>query len=563
MTGDRSGVRKAVWITGVALVLLTAAIVAIPIAVDANRLRPELEVRISDAIGREVKIGHLHLSVWSGAIGAEEISIADDPEFGRTPFVHAKSLSIGVEMRPLILSRTIKVTGVVINSPVIQLARSNSGRWNFSSFGRETTLAPPAGNAGTPSAGTPSADVTIRELKITDGRVTVRRGGADPKTRVYDKVEIQARDLSLGSDFPYLLTANLPGGGTVKLDGRLGPLNRTDASLTPLAAALEVKALSLTGSGIVDTQSGLAGTIDFSGRFSSDGKTARSKGRSSVTGFRLVRGGVAASRPVSLAYALSYSPQNHTGSIAEATAEFGKAVAKLNGTFALSGESTTVKLRLRANDMPADDLEAFLPALGVTMPRGASLHGGRLAADLSAEGPIDRLVTKGNIEVADTRLDGFDLGSKLAAVASLAGIKPSAATAITKFSSDLHVTSSGIAAGNLFLAVPALGQLTGNGTVGGDSSLDFKMLATLSSSGGLIGGIGRLAGAKAGTELRVPFSIRGTTSNPTFVPDVKATARGLLESVVPGKDGKPGEKDPVQELRDSLKQLLERKPKKQ
>jgi len=42
----------------------------------------------------------------------------------------------------------------------------------------------------------PSTDVAISLLKITNGRITVLRGGAHAKPRIYDKVEIEARTLS-------------------------------------------------------------------------------------------------------------------------------------------------------------------------------------------------------------------------------------------------------------------------------------------------------------------------------------------------------------------------------
>src|SRR2546430_2836695 len=47
--------------------------------------------------------------------------------------------------------------------------------------------------------------------------------------------------------------------------------------------------------------------------------------------------------------------------------------ARLRGTYDASGEATVVKIKMDVQDMPAKDLEAFLPALGVNLPKGASL----------------------------------------------------------------------------------------------------------------------------------------------------------------------------------------------
>jgi len=55
--------------------------------------------------------------------------------------------------------------------------------------------------------------------------------------------------------------------------------------------------------------------------------------------------------------------------------------AHLNGTYQTAGEATVVNIKLDAKDMPAKDLEAFLPALGINLPKGASIQGGMLNTD--------------------------------------------------------------------------------------------------------------------------------------------------------------------------------------
>ncbi len=51
---------------------------------------------------RQVKMGDLSLSIFSGSVSADNISIADDPAFSKEPFVTAKSLKVGVEVPSLI-----------------------------------------------------------------------------------------------------------------------------------------------------------------------------------------------------------------------------------------------------------------------------------------------------------------------------------------------------------------------------------------------------------------------------------------------------------------------------
>jgi hypothetical protein len=63
------------------------------------------------------------------------------------------------------------------------------------------------------------------------------------------------------------------------------------------------------------------------------------------------------------------------------------------------------------------------------------------------------------------------------------------------------------------------------------------MRALLKPSGGVVGGLTKLTGGNA---LNLPFFIRGTASDPKFVPDTKHAATSILGSVLSGKDGKSG-----------------------
>jgi AsmA protein len=52
------------------------------------------------------------------------LSIADDPAFSKTPFLRARSLKVGVEMLPLIVSRKLNVTRITIDQRPIGLLES-------------------------------------------------------------------------------------------------------------------------------------------------------------------------------------------------------------------------------------------------------------------------------------------------------------------------------------------------------------------------------------------------------------------------------------------------------
>jgi len=135
-------------ILGIVIALLIVIIIVLPFVIDANTFRPKLESELTDALGRQVKVGNLSLSLLSGAVGADNISIADDPQFSKSPFVQAKDLKVGVEMLPLIFSRTLNVRDITLDQPQINLVKTENGdRWNFSSLGGKNASAPTHGQA--------------------------------------------------------------------------------------------------------------------------------------------------------------------------------------------------------------------------------------------------------------------------------------------------------------------------------------------------------------------------------------------------------------------------------
>ncbi|HYL16180.1 MAG TPA: AsmA family protein [Terriglobales bacterium] len=82
-------------IVGIIIAIFLVILIALPFLVNVNAFRPRLESELSEALGRRVKIGNLGLSIITGSVTAEDLSIADDPAFSQSPFVHAKSLRRG------------------------------------------------------------------------------------------------------------------------------------------------------------------------------------------------------------------------------------------------------------------------------------------------------------------------------------------------------------------------------------------------------------------------------------------------------------------------------------
>ena len=306
-----------------------------------------------------------------------------------------------------------------------------------------------------------------------------------------------------------------------------------------MEASLELKNLDLTSTGFIDPSSGIAGVLDFTASFNSDGQKVTSKGKVEASKMQLVPGGSPAKQPVEIDYDTEYQLKSQTGELKQGDLHVGKALAHLTGTYNVSGETPTVQLKLDGEDMPAADLESQLPSLGIILPSGASLQSGSLQANLTASGPIDRLVATGPINLSNAKLTGFDLGSKLGALSSFAGVPKGSDTVIQTLSSAVRSAPEGIRLDNLNLIVPVIGSLSGSGTIAPNHALDFKMVARLTNSASPLGGIAKLASAGSG-QNGIPFKIQGTTSNPSFIPDMSGIAGGLAKGLISTPNQVPG-----------------------
>lgn len=524
--------KTVVKVVGVVAVLSIVVAVALPFFVNVNNFRPQIESNISSALGRPVKVGNLGLSIFSGSVEADQLSIADDPKFSSAPFIQAKSLRVGVELLPLLFRKQLNVTRIVIDHPQINLLRDRDGVWNFSSFGNQAGSQPQPANAMEKTSGAP-ANVSVGKLDLSDGTITLGSTTGKRKPIVYKNVNVAMRDFSFASTFPVTVSVELPGGGSLKLDGSAGPINSTDTTLTPVEAKVTIKKLDLSQSAIADPELGITGSADFDGRLNSDGHNAKASGSLKATALKLVPKGSPARVPVQVVFAVEHDLKTESGKLMQGDVSIGKALAKLTGTYEMKGETTSIHTKLSGQAMPVDDLEAMLPAVGVVLPSGSKLKGGTLAIEFESAGPLNKLVTTGWLKMSNAALEGFSLASKLSAIPGLSGKQSGSGTMIQELSSDVRNAPEGTRLDKINLVVPSLGTVTGAGTVSPTNALDFKMVANLAGAGA---GLTKAVGLGAGG---IPVAVGGTTSNPTFAPDLKAIANGKLKSLIPAGQSNP------------------------
>jgi AsmA protein len=514
-------------IAGIVIALLVLVLVALPFIINVDSFRPRIQSEATAALGRQVTLGKLSLSILSSTLKADDIAIADDPAFSTAPFVKAESLKVGVELKPLIFNKEIKVTEIVLEKPQINLIRGPNNTWNYSNIGAASR------DKTTKSTSSSSApNFSVAKLYVNHGKLTIGRVHSSLKPQVYDDVNIDVANFSETTEFPFKLTAQLPGGGDADISGKAGPINATNTAKTPFESSVKVNNMSIENSGFIDRASGIAGLANFDGTLTSDGTTAKAVGTFAGDKLKFSPKGSPAPKRVTIKHTVDVDLYKELLTITQGDISIGSAQAHLTGSAQTQGDTQTVNMKLNAPGMPVNELEAMLPAAGVVLPSGSQLNGGTLSTNLNITGPVNNLVIAGPIQLQNTSLKNFDLGSKIGAVSKLVGSgvsKPD--TSIRNFSMNANVTRQLEQANNINLDVPALGVITGAGTVTPAGELNFKMVANL--SGGAVGGITKVASV-GGSGSGIPFAIQGTTSNPHFVPDVGGIATGVAAGAVQG-----------------------------
>ncbi|MGA2252912.1 AsmA family protein [Terracidiphilus sp.] len=456
-------------ITAGAVVAVLLAVVALPFLIDVNRFRPKLEAEASEALGRTVKVGNLRLSILGGKVIAENIAIADDPAFSQFDFLQAKSVEIGVELKPLIFSRQLNITEIVIEQPQISILKASDGSYNFSSLGGasqpDKAVQLPKGSR-----------LEVARLRIDHGKLTVAVVGSPRGAQVYDDFNVAVTDFSATSQFHFLLTCKLPGGGDAKLSGKTGPIRASKVAATPLDASATVHNLDLSGYGLIDPASGISGQMSLDGNLSSDGNTAIVSGAVTGTSMTFAPRGRPSTEAITIQTRAELNLATQLVNITQSDIAIGNAKFKMTGTIENKPEGRVANLKLTGKSVPLDAIQAVLPSAAVRLPLGSHLQGGTLSVDFAITGPLASPTAAGHVLVMDTKLVGYNLGEQLGSSAAFAGKAISQPdTSIHRMSCDSKATRAGSTSTNIESDISDVAYSTGEGTVSPDGALHYVL----------------------------------------------------------------------------------------
>jgi AsmA protein len=233
--------------------------------------------------------------------------------------------------------------------------------------------------------------------------------------------------------------------------------------------------------------------------------------------------------------------KDNTVHIDDLTVKIGDAAVHVKGIYkavAPAANSPPLNLLVAGQNLPLEDLQPVITAAAIRLPNGSVLKGGTLAMNLVATGQSESLTISGPVALDNTRLVGFDVGSKIHGIAALSGLRTGDTTEFEKLHMKVRKTNASVVATDIDAVIPGMGELTGSGTVSPTDQLDFNLFVQVASAKGVgkigVGLLTKLSGSggSSGNGSGVPIHVTGTSDEPYITADVGGILKKKTKSIV-------------------------------
>lgn len=241
------------WLIGLIIVLILlvgAAVVVLPMVVDPNDYKPQIQQAVSDRLGRDFTIEQdLSLSVfpWLG-IETGGVRVGNAPGFEAPEFAEIDRLGVKVKLMPL-LSRQVEVDTLVLTGLRVNLERDAQGKTNWDDLVSQAEQKPAEPATEAPAEQTPLA-LSVQGVQIEDARISWDDRQAGQKY-VLDGVRLVTGALSPGATVPVeggvTFTSSKP---AMTLKAALDARVSSNADLTVFKVAGLVLDLDASGEGL-------------------------------------------------------------------------------------------------------------------------------------------------------------------------------------------------------------------------------------------------------------------------------------------------------------------------
>ncbi len=222
-------------LVAVVVVLAVAVLILAKVLITPERVRQTVLPVAEKALQREVRLGDIEVSLFSGIV-LKNLEILEPK--GEDTFVAAEQVVLRYQLLPLLFMRVV-VDEVRLVKPQIRVTRLTADTFNFSDLmasKKAPEAAPADAESAEPKEGQP-LDLLVSEVGIDEGEVLLLDYSMNAKAPYRFKLNnlnVNARDISLSRSFPFNLSAQL-NGSTLKIDGQADPSSQTGQAQVKLS----------------------------------------------------------------------------------------------------------------------------------------------------------------------------------------------------------------------------------------------------------------------------------------------------------------------------------------
>ena len=427
--------RQIAIVLGSLIVVLIAAVLIFVATFDVNKYRGTIQSELQKRLGRPVKLGDMHLGIFPPRFRVQDLAIADDPRFSPdAPFVKAQELDVSVKLLPLI-HKQLEINSLSLQRPTVNLIKSQAGVWNFASLGHpaEATsieaatpksgqkppttatstrpTAEPQQPVGTPSGPPAEHQLSVEQLTIQDGQISLLDQMKSRTPTVYDHIDVTLKNFAANRPFAIDASANMVGtqSQSVRLQGEGGPLRQQDLLKTSFHGTLELKQV-----GIADLSkflnspalSGTDGTLTGETKISNDSGKLTAQGETNVQNAKAH--GMELGYPISAQYDLTDDLPVDMITIRKFALKLGSTPLQMSGTVNAQPTPAQLNLNIAATNVSVAEAAKLAAAMGVALSQGTVVTG-NVNANIQARGPADKPALHGTITASNIQASGKDI----------------------------------------------------------------------------------------------------------------------------------------------------------